>query len=231
MDLDNFTNRAEAYAMGRPGYTKEAIEKIAELVPEDAVFADIGAGTGKLTKELAEQGYTVYAVEPNEDMRKQLAITLEACAGVSIVDGTAENTTLPDKSIDVITVAHALHWFDLERFRAECHRILKPGGRVIVLYNHVPGKEKTDFCRQAVDKFFADPVSWTFDNPISYTRENWIAYIQSQDDGILPGQQGYEEFTAALNEKFDEDSRDGVLRCDRLTGIYMERTKGRTIVE
>ena len=223
MSIDSFTSRAEAYAKGRPGYTNETIEKIIEFASNDAVFADIGAGTGKLTKELAKRGYTVYAVEPNEDMRTQLAITLEAYTNTKIIGGTAENTTLPDKSIDVITVAHALHWFDVERFRVECRRILKPNGLVIVIYNHVPGREESDFCRQAVDKFFSNPAIWTFDNPVSYTRDNWLAYIQSQDESILPGEHGYEEYISSLNKTFDRDSIDGVLCCDRLTRIYIEQ--------
>lgn len=55
MNIDNFTNRAEAYAKGCPGYTDEAVDKIIEFAPEGAVFADIGAGTGKLTKKLADK--------------------------------------------------------------------------------------------------------------------------------------------------------------------------------
>lgn len=222
MSIDNFTNRAEAYAKGRPGYTAEAIEKMIELAPESAVFADIGAGTGKLTKELAKRGCEIYAIEPNEDMRTQLAIALEAYANVEIMAGTAEHTGLPDNSVDAITVAHALHWFDLEAFRAECRRILKPGGVVIVIYNHVPGREENDFCRRAVDAFFEHPVYWSFDNPISYTRENWLAYIQSQDDSILPEEAGYEEYIDNLNKTFDEESVDGELCCDRVTRVYCE---------
>ncbi|WP_310603996.1 class I SAM-dependent methyltransferase [Anaerosporobacter sp.] len=114
MNIDNFTNRAEAYSKGRPGYTSECIDKIIELAPTNAVFADIGAGTGKLTKELAERGYTIYAVEPNKDMRTQLSVAVDTYTNVKIIDGSAENTTLPDNCIDAITVAHALHWFDLE---------------------------------------------------------------------------------------------------------------------
>lgn len=76
MNIENFTGKAEAYAIGRPGYPKSAIEYICSLVPQDAVLADIGAGTGKFTVTLAERGYSVYAVEPNADMRRQLAITL-----------------------------------------------------------------------------------------------------------------------------------------------------------
>lgn len=186
MSIGNFTNRAEAYAKGRPGYTDVAVTKIIELAPTKAIFADIGAGTGKLTKELAEQGCVVYAVEPNMDMRTQLAAICELYTNVKIIDGTAEHTTLPNQCVDVITTAHALHWFDLEAFRAECCRILKPNGLIIVIYNHVPGREDTDFCRQAVDHFFTNPMIWTFDNPINYTKDNWIAYIQSQDDSVLP---------------------------------------------
>ena len=180
MNIDNFTNRAVAYAKGRPGYTKETIDKIIELAPENATFADIGAGTGKLTKELANRGYEIYAVEPNEDMRNQLELYIENYANVKVSDGTAENTKLPDKCVDVITVAHALHWFDMDNFRAECNRILKDDGKIVVIYNHVPGREETDFGRETVDKFFANPEVYTFDNPIRLDRENWIAYIQSK---------------------------------------------------
>lgn len=105
MNLDNFTNKAEAYAKGRPGYPREAFEKIIELASSESVFADIGAGTGKFTKELAEYGYTVYAVEPNADMRTQLAITLEPYKNVKIIEGTAEVTTLSDHSVDILSVS------------------------------------------------------------------------------------------------------------------------------
>ena len=141
MNLENFTGKAEAYAKGRPGYPKEAIERILGVASSDTVFADIGAGTGKFTVKLAEHGFSMYAVEPNADMRRQLAITLAPFTNAKIIDGTAEATTLPDDSIDILTVAHALHWFNLDAFRAECLRVVKPGGLVIAIYNHEPGKE------------------------------------------------------------------------------------------
>lgn len=223
MNLDNFTNKAEAYAKGRPGYPREAFEKIIELASPESVFADIGAGTGKFTKELAEYGYTVYAVEPNTDMRTQLAMTLEPYKNVKIIEGTAEVTTLPNHSVDILTVAHALHWFDLDAFRVECRRIIKPGGVIIVIYNHVPGNEMIDFGRQAVDTFFSNPTIWTFYNPINYTRDKWLAYIESQDDSPLPSDPGYEAHIAALNAMFDRDSVNGLLPCDRVTKIYCEK--------
>jgi len=223
MNLENFTGKAEAYAKGRPGYPNAAIEKILEFASPDTVFADIGAGTGKFTVKLAEHGFTMYAVEPNRDMRMQLALTLAPFTSAKIVDGTAEVTTLPDNSIDILTVAHALHWFNLDAFRAECRRVVKPGGLVIAIYNHEPGREMTDFCKQTIDVFFKNPTTWTFPNPIEYTRNNWLAYIASQDDSPLPNDPEYNAHIASLNATFDRDSVDGLLRCDRVTKVYSER--------
>lgn len=223
MNLENFTGKAEAYAKGRPGYPKAAIEKILEFALPDTVFADIGAGTGKFTVKLAEHGFSMYAVEPNRDMRMQLALTLAPFTNAEIVDGTAEATTLPDNSIDILTVAHALHWFNLDAFQAECRRIVKPGGLVIAIYNHEPGREMTDFCKQTIDVFFKNPTTWTFPNPIKYTRDNWLAYIASQDDSPLPNDPEYDAHIASLNAAFDRDSVNGLLRCDRVTKVYSER--------
>lgn len=192
MNTENFTGKAEAYAIGRPGYPKAAIEYICSLVPQNAVFADIGAGKGKFTVTLAQSGYSLFAIEPNADMRGQLAITLAPFPNVKIMDGTTETTTLPEQSIDVITVAHALHWFNLYEFRAECNRIVKPGGLVIAIYNHVPGREMTDFCKQTIDMFFQIlrlghfPTQWNIHGIIgSHTSHHWTTvYYQTPPDMI-----------------------------------------------
>ncbi len=222
MNIDNFTGKAEAYAIGRPGYPKAAIEYICSLVPQDAVFADIGAGTGKFTVTLVEQGYSVFAIEPNADMRRQLAITLAPFANAKIVDGTAETTMLPEQSVDVITVAHALHWFNMEAFRTECRRIIKPDGLVIVLYNLTPGGEMIAISKQTVDVFFTKPTICEFPNPMDYTRDRWLAYIASQDNYPLPADPGYDTHIATMNAIFDRDSVNGLLHLDRVTKVYSE---------
>ncbi len=222
MNIDNFTGKAEAYAIGRPGYPKAAIEYICSLVGQDAVFADIGAGTGKFTVTLAERGYSVSAIEPNADMRRQLAITLAPYANAKIVDGTAETTTLTERSVDAITVAHALHWFNLEAFRAECRRIIKPDGLVIVIYNLTPGGEMIAISKQTVDAFFTKPTICEFPNPMDYTWDRWLAYIASQDNYPLPADPGYDTHIATMNAIFDRDSVDGLLRLDRVTKVYRE---------
>ena len=223
MSIENFTGKAEAYAKGRPGYPKTVIDTIVGLAPKGTTFADIGAGTGKLTVKLAEYEYSVFAVEPNTDMRKQLAITLAPYSNVKIINGTAEVTTLPDHSIDILTVAHALHWFNLDAFRLECRRILKPGGLVLVIYNLTPGGEMIHLSKKVADAFFTNPVTWEFPNPMKYTRENWLAYIASQEDYPQPADPGYDAHIAAINAAFDRNSVEGLLNIDRVTKIYGER--------
>lgn len=223
MSTENFTGKAEAYAKGRPGYPSAVIETIVGLAPSGAVFADIGAGTGKFTVKLAERSYSLFAVEPNADMRRQLTITLAPFPNVKIIDGTAEATTLPNHSVDILTVAHALHWFNPDAFRAECRRVIKPGGLVIAIYNLTPGGEMINLSKQVTDAFFSEPMTWEFSNPMDYTRDNWLAYIASQDNNPLPNTPEYNAHIAAVNAVFDRDSAGGLLHCDRVTKIYSER--------
>ncbi len=115
-----FTGKAEAYAKARPGYCDAAMDYIFSLVPGDAALVEIGAGTGKFTLSLTRRGHAIFAVEPNADMRRQLTAAAAAYPSVSIIDGTAEATSLPDNSVDAVLCAQALHWFDPEAFRAEC---------------------------------------------------------------------------------------------------------------
>jgi len=161
------------------------------------------------------------AVEPNADMRRQLIMTLGPFPNAKVIDGTAEATTLPDHSVDIVTVAHALHWFDLDFFRKECRRIVKPGGSIIAIYN-LSSAGARDLYEQTADAFFAKPMMWEFPNPLEYTRDNWLAYIASQDGYPLLGDPGYEAHIAAINAGFDRDSVDGVLHCDRTTKVYAE---------
>ena len=148
MNTEKFTGKAQAYANARPGYPDAAIDYIRNLAPESAVFADIGAGTGKFTELLARHGYKVFAVEPNADMREQLSVTLAPYPNAKIVDGSAEATALSDSSIDVITCAQALHWFDPVVFRAECRRIGKSDILVIAIYNNTPSGSSITHSKQ-----------------------------------------------------------------------------------
>ena len=221
MRTEAFTGRAKAYSEARPGYPDEAIEYISTLVPHGAVFADIGAGTGKFTELLARYGYEVFAVEPNADMREQLEITLALFPNTKIFDGTAEATKIPDHCVDVITNAQALRKFDLDIFRAECIRIGKPNPIVISIFNG--GVKISSGYEKSTGAFYKNPEVRKFSNPSYFTRDKWLLYYSSMEGVPLKGDKGYEAYTAELNEKFDRDSVDGVLCLNEVTYVYSER--------
>ena len=218
-----FTGKAEVYAKARPGYPAQAMDYIASLLPPSAAVADVGAGTGKFTVSLAERGYKIYAVEPNADMRAKLAETLAPYPNAVTVCGTAEATGLPDGSVDAVTCAQALHWFDYEAFRNECRRILKPGGLVIAVYNVTPGGISVRQNSRAAEAFFIRPDVREFANPIYYTRESWLAFMTSHSQDPLPSDPRYAEHIAAQSARFDRESADGLLRLDTVTSVSSER--------
>jgi SAM-dependent methyltransferase len=125
-----FAEVAGAYERGRPGYPEDAVSWLAGAHPCDVV--DLGAGTGKLTRALVALGHRVIAVEPLEEMRAELAAILP---DVRAVAGSAEAMPLPDASADVVTSAQAFHWFDHDDALPEIARVLRPGGRIALVWN------------------------------------------------------------------------------------------------
>src|SRR5712691_7831802 len=132
-----FSNRVADYVRYRPGYPPAVLDLLRTdcgLRP-DHVVADIGSGTGILSKLFLENGNRVFGVEPNAEMRQAGEEYLASYDGFSSIEGSAESTTLADSSVDFITAAQAFHWFDPQAARREFARILKPGGWVVILWN------------------------------------------------------------------------------------------------
>jgi ubiquinone/menaquinone biosynthesis C-methylase UbiE len=132
-----FSSRVDNYLRYRPGYPREVIELLqAERgLNSNSVVADIGAGTGKLTELLLPHAKQVFAMEPNLEMRAAGERLLKSYPQFISVAGTAEATTLPEQSVDLIVAGQAFHWFDGARTRVEFERILKPAGSVALLWN------------------------------------------------------------------------------------------------
>src|SRR4051812_22475455 len=112
--IHRFSDRVLNYVKFRPGYPKKVVEFLAEttgLIPTWKI-ADLGSGTGISTSLFLDNDNTVYAVEPNEPMRKKAEELLGSRPNFISIDGAAENTTLLPSSIDLIIAGQAFHWFD-----------------------------------------------------------------------------------------------------------------------
>src|SRR5271165_2614354 len=125
-----FSNRVADYVRYRPGYPAGVLSFLIENcgLHREHVIADIGSGTGLLSKLFVENGNHVYGVEPNAEMKAAGDEFLHASSNFASITGSAEATTLSDCSIDFVTAGQAFHWFDPIVSHKEFSRILKPGG-------------------------------------------------------------------------------------------------------
>ena len=123
---DHFSGHAAAYASYRPGYPAELFDFIASLPRRRGLVWDCGTGNGQAAVGLAEQFEKVIATDPSAQQLGQAA----PHPRVEYRVAPAEDSGLPDRSVDLVTVAQAFHWFDFERFFAEVRRVLAPGGAV-----------------------------------------------------------------------------------------------------
>jgi SAM-dependent methyltransferase len=133
-----FSSRVGDYVKYRPSYPPQLVDVCREqmgMTPA-SVIADIGSGTGLSTELFLKGGNTVYGVEPNDDMRGAAEQLLAArYPNFRSVNGTAEATTLPDRSVDFVLAAQAYHWFDKATAAREFKRILRAGGHVVIVWN------------------------------------------------------------------------------------------------
>ena len=135
--VERFSNRVENYVKYRPVYPREILDFLRDEADftKSSIVADIGSGTGISARLFLENGNTVYAIEPNKDMREAAEKFLKEFPNFRSIDGTAENTTLKDESVDFIVAAQAFHWFNNREAVAEFKRILKTGGFIVLIWN------------------------------------------------------------------------------------------------
>ena len=129
-----FSSQAVTYAQGRPNYPRQLTGWLSDTLQINAhsTVIDLGAGTGKFTRLLNTLAPTLIAVEPVDAMAAQLHKLLP---DVRLVNGTAESIPLPSATADAVVCAQAFHWFSTEAALAEIHRVLKPDGRLGLVWN------------------------------------------------------------------------------------------------
>lgn len=138
-----FSDRVEHYVRSRPGYPEGVLRFLTETtgIGDGATIADIGSGTGLSSELFLKRGDTVFGVEPNADMRAAAERLLAAYPRFRSIDGTAEATTLPKASVDLVIAGQAFHWFDRDATRREFARIARRPGWTALLWNT---RRKTD---------------------------------------------------------------------------------------
>ena len=242
-NYEKFDGKADVYALARPSYPDKLIDLITKNVGKNRTIADIGSGTGKLTAALLERGYTVYAVEPGLDMRLQAEKLLSRYANFHSVNGSAENTTLPSATADTVTAAQAFHWFDPKAFKRECLRILKPHGKVFLVWNmRDTSAEINILTAELIRRFCPKFVSFNggvkeddervvafFDGNLSrevftgnlvYDREKFAGRCLSSSYALKEGDENYDEYVFALGEFFDRHAISGKLEVPNKTVAF-----------
>ena len=133
----NFAGKASAYQKGRSSYPNQLKSVLHTLVSPHTAHpqaADIGCGTGIFSRLLIDCGYHVYGIEPDPSMLSLASEELDSKL-FTPVSGTSENIPLSDNSVDLVSCAQSFHWFDSVSFRAECDRILRPNGKILLIWN------------------------------------------------------------------------------------------------
>jgi SAM-dependent methyltransferase len=134
---ERFSSRVENYIKYRPGYPNKIIDTLRGEcgLTVDSIIADVGSGTGILAEMFLKNGNEVYGVEPNREMREAGERSLKDYPRFHSAAARAEETALPDQSVDFIAAGQSFHWFDRDKIRMEFSRILRPRGWVALIWN------------------------------------------------------------------------------------------------
>jgi SAM-dependent methyltransferase len=220
-----------------------------------SVIADVGSGTGILSKLLLDNGNFVYGIEPNKEMRIEAERQLLDYTKFISIPATAENTTLPPNSVDFVTAGQAFHWFDIPKAQAEFARILKAQGWLVLVWN-TRHNDATPFLKayeQLLRTYSEDYLSvrhnrpeldpeseffkeWnhtvaTFDNRQLFDFEGLKGRLLSSSYSPEPGSPQYDPMMAKLQEIFDKYRRMGHVAFEYTTQVFYGRADSRWNVE
>jgi SAM-dependent methyltransferase len=246
---ERFSGRVQAYLAYRPRFPRGIVPFLREhgALPEDAVVADVGAGTGMLAEIFLEAGHRVLAVEPNGEMLEACRVLATHEPALEVVEGSAEATALPDASVELIAVGRAMHWFDWPSAHREFARILRPAGWVLNASNghsdsggpipnrlsEILRKSRTDSAEADTTRDFEkrlrgflDTSSWqrkTLHHSMTVDFATLLGYAESLSAIPRPGERGYEGMVAELRAVFEEYQQDGMLVTPFACDLHLGR--------
>jgi SAM-dependent methyltransferase len=246
-----FSSRVADYVKYRPDYPRRVVSILHEAIglSSEWIVADIGCGTGISCRMFLENGNQVLGVEPNDDMRLAAEKEFAAQSRFRCVKGSAETTTLPDASVQLVVAAQAFHWFDKPACAREWRRILRDRGHVAVMWNQrlasgddfaveydqILHRHGTDYREVAhrtpmsTDEFaavFGMPFQrYSTANHQLFTWDGLCGRVRSSSYTPLPGQNGHDKLFAALRELFDRSQVDGQVRFNYETEVFCGRIR------
>jgi SAM-dependent methyltransferase len=209
-EAQSFGTAAERYDLYRPTYAEDAV--VWSLGQKASRVADLGAGTGILSRLLRNLGHDVVAVEPDDLMRARL---VQVSPGVTAVAGQAEAIPLPDASVDAAVAGQAYHWFDRPPAHREIARVVRPGGVFAAMRNDadpatpwtvrfaeiIDGPARQDEEREVAD--FGDrfePVAFKeFRHEMWVTPDALVAMATTRSPYLVADEQGRRDLVAAIH--------------------------------
>ncbi|MBI1345659.1 methyltransferase domain-containing protein [bacterium] len=241
-----FTSRVDDYVRWRPGYPQEVLSTLVARtgIHPPATVADIGVGTGISSEMLLSAGFDVISVEPNTAMRSAAERQFAENEHWHSVPGTAEATTLPDGSVDLVLAAQAFHWFDPVATKREWQRILRPPGWVALLWN-ARRLAATPFLRdyeqmlitlgtdyntvrhenvdaERLNAFFDGEWTCTrFESVQPLTREGYLGRLRSSSYVPGPDHPRHAAMVTAAEKIFAEHQTDGTVTFEYDTQLYL----------
>ena len=229
----NFSGKAQFYN-SRPTYPQECIDYLVNKfgLSSNNVIADVGAGTGILTKPFLNMGCSAYAVEPNDDMFTELSKNLSQYSNVILLKTSAEKTEIPENSCDAVVVGTAFHWFDKNKFRSECERILKNKKHIAILRisNNTDADKEIDKMRhyteqdiQSAKEFFRDGFfeHIKFEYYEAFDEDRFINNLLSSATAPLPSDVRFDDYVEKCRTVYSKHFENGIAHLPFVVNCFV----------